>query len=288
MISAGEIHKLRKAGDPEGALSLIFSQEGNFLSTLDIRSAIGWVYYDLAKKAHAESAHAEIQKYYAAFLELNLDPKEELIYRQFARFAHFNEPWGLQYELAESQSRQGLHREAIQLCRSIAENCSEFASNELYGWILWRFMQEQTTLDRPNAKGINEVIDLYLELEMPRPSRLHSTMLRQVIKLVGRVEFHAYKFMFHWGWDNFRPEDLERYTDEKGLHYSLMEKAMHRYAKVLAKVLTKYRRQADTYQQLLVDAKAFLLLLDGVITEFPDNPYLGKERERVLAAVEEL
>jgi hypothetical protein len=280
MITAGEIYALRKARKAIDALDTI-EQQINENSTSDLKIALGWVYYDLAKAAYEDQNHKAVQNHYAAFLELNIDPKEELINSQFARFAHFNEPWGLQYELAESQSRQGLHAEAIQLCRGIANNCDAFSSNALYGWILWRFMQEQTTLEKPNTKGINEVLDLYLELEMPRPSRLHSTMLRQVIKLLRKADFYAYKFMFHWGWENFRPEDLERYTDEKGLHYSLMEKAMHSYAQLLALTLSKYRHRKDSFEQLLADAQKFAPMLDGVIAEFSDNPYLQKERDKL-------
>ena len=94
--------------------------------------------------------------------------------------------------------------------------------------------------------------------------------------------------MYRWDWKNFRPEDLERYTDEKGLHFSLLEKAMHRYAKVLTEMLWKYKNQTNVLEQLLEDTENFMPLLEGIIAERPDNPWMPKERDKLNAFLDGL
>lgn len=280
MNLAQEITNLRKSGQLATALESLPSGDKAALDPT-LKSAIAWLYYDLAKEAETGADWEAIRLRYSQYKDLQIPLAESLIHQQFQRFEHYMEDWAKHFVILEAQSKEGEHQEAIQGCRQLAEAYPEFARSAQYGWVLWRFMKEQTALDQPNAEGINEALDLYLELDMPKPSRLHSTMLRQVIKLVGKVEFNAYKFMYHWNWQNFRPEDLERYTDEKGLHYSLLEKAMHRYAKVLSKMMWKYKKDAYVFRQLKEDAQRFLPLIEGIIAEHPDNPWMPKELEQL-------
>lgn len=280
MDLAQEITSLRKSGELQAALESL--PEGDKAAIdLPLKLAVGWLYYDLAKEAESGGDWEEVRLQYQLYKDLQVPLAESLIHQQFQRFEHYTSDWVKHFVLIEAQSKEGEHQEAIQACRQLAEGYPEFARSPQYGWVIWRFMKEQTEADQPNEDGINEALDLYLELDMPKPSRLHSSMLRQVIKLVGRVKFNAYKFMYHWDWQNFRPEDLERYTDEKGLHYSLLEKAMHRYAKVLTKMMWKYKKDAYIFKQLREDAQKFLPLIEGIIEERPDNPYMPKEVEEL-------
>ena len=96
MITAGEIYTLRKSGKALEAIASI-EQQINTNSPSDLKTALAWLYYDLGKAAYEDQNPQAVQHYYAAFLELSIDPKEELLNSQFVRFAHFNATWGLQY-----------------------------------------------------------------------------------------------------------------------------------------------------------------------------------------------
>jgi len=286
-MTSTQLHQLRKEGKLQEALALVNHIPPD--AEISLKVALAWLYYDLAKEAHREQNWKKVQNYYSAYMNLELPLSEELLHQQFSRFVHFQQAWSMYFEQADAASRENKHAEAIKLCREIAEQFPNFLSQDLYGWVLWRFMKDQTMEPHhANIKAINEVLDLYMELELHRPSCLHASMLRQVIKLVGKIQFNAYKFMYRWDWKNFRAEDLARYNDEKGLHFSLFEKAMHHYANVLTEMLWKYKNQATVLDQLLEDAENFMPLLEATIAERPDNPCMPKERDKLNAFLEGL
>ncbi len=278
-----ELNRLRKSGELQSALDLLPIGDKADVD-ISLKVAIAWLYYDLAKEAELAADWEALRLRYRQYKDLQIPLAESLIHQQFQRFEHYIEDWAKHFLLLEAQSIEGEHQEAIQACRQLAEGYPEFARSPQYGWVIWRFMKAQTELEKPNAEGINEALDLYLELDMPKPSLIHSKMLELVVELHEKASINAYKFMYHWGWQNFRLEDLES-EEEEGA--SLLEKAICSYAKVLTKMIWKYKNDSYILEQLEADAQKFLPLIEGVLEEAAaDNPWMSKalgELKRVLS-----
>jgi len=249
-------------------------------SPLSLQEDLATLYYTLGQQAYKDKDNQKIQEYYELYTQLSFI-NTPIIHIPFTQLYYSDASWKTAFDEINQKSLEGLHQEAIQGCLALSHESESFAKNELYGWIIWRFITAEMNSAHPNVKGINEGLNLYTELSMPKPSLLHSTLLTTVLNLLRKIDFHAYKFMYHWGWSNFRPEDLMEKNDN--MTPSLFEISIVNYARQLLIMFEKYQYKEVVYKQLSKDLSNFMPLLEGAIDEFSINSDMPTLYRRLLS-----
>lgn len=92
---------------------------------------------------------------------------------------------------------------------------------ETRGWDIVRALNTKNNnvkgTPTPNALEARRLLAEYLQLGLPRPSRLHSAILSCAVKMaIAFPDFHFVAFLDLWGLENLRPEDSEPLADGEG------------------------------------------------------------------------
>jgi len=96
------------------------------------------------------------------------------------------------------------------------------------GWSIYHYISNHI-LNMPSYE-IRAKLLHYLQLGIPTPSPLHSSVLFLVTKECKHIgtDFNFPAFFEMWGIDNLREDDWKRYKSKKGTYYdSIAEKALH-------------------------------------------------------------
>lgn len=105
-----------------------------------------------------------------------------------------------------------------------------FSSEEAFkrGWSIYHYISNHVL--NMQSYEIRAKLLHYLQLEIPAPSPLHSSILFLVTKEYKHigVDFNFPAFFEMWGADNLRDDDWSRHKSKKGTYYdSIAEKALH-------------------------------------------------------------
>lgn len=131
-----------------------------------------------------------------------------------------------------------------------------------FGWLIYYKLRSTPLSDAQTRK-----VDLhqYLQLNLPKPSLLHSLILGEAVKVEDNtpLQFHIRNFMILWGWENIRePEDWEQFkTDDGKIVTSLVEKLIKVFSKEL---------KTDGVES----PREFSDLIDKAIEKYPNNQYM--------------
>lgn len=145
-----------------------------------------------------------------------------------------------------------------------------FMANTL-GWMVYPELKNMQVCD---ANGRKALLNKYLKLDTERPSKLHSAILGEAVKVEKNtpLQFRIRDFVRLWGLENLRPEDWEQFrTDNGHTASSLVEKLISVYAKEL---------KTDAVEA----PEEFVALLDEALAKFPNNQYLPLYKAYVLRA----
>lgn len=138
-----------------------------------------------------------------------------------------------------------------------------------FGWLTY-YALKQTNLNEVQKRKI--LLNLYLKLDLPTPSILHSLILGEAVKVekTTPLQFRLRDFVRLWGLENLRNEDWEQFhTDEGNTKLSLVEKLIGVYAKELR---TDHVEASDDFSRLV----------DKALVVFPNNQYLPQYKASVL------
>lgn len=225
-----EITALRKSGYlPEAldAAEIEFSKQADKYTA----GALFWCLNELYKKQEKNVATATIERMKSLYSE------------------YCNGDEYMQKSLATAENTLKLHYQEIKEAlndvkngKNVFENYSKFADlykkgkidKDLYpdfGWIIYYTLKNTPVNDATLHKRL---LWNYLNLELPRPSILHSLILSEAIKVEQNTPklFHIREFMKLWGFENLREQDWQQYITLEGNTFpSLVEKLIGVYTK---------------------------------------------------------
>ena len=145
-------------------------------------------------------------------------------------------------------------------------------SKQLYddfGWLTYYALRQTNVTDVLNMK---KLLHLYLQLDLPKPSILHSRILDEAVKVEKNtpLQFRIRDFVRLWGLENLRTEDWEQFTTDTGNTLpSLVEKLIGVYAKEL---------KTDHVEA----PQDFIQLVDKALEKFPGNQNLPLHKAVIL------
>lgn len=145
-------------------------------------------------------------------------------------------------------------------------------SKQLYddfGWLTYYALRQTNVTDVLNMK---KLLHLYLQLDLPKPSILHSLILGEAVKVEKNtpLQFRIRDFVRLWGLENLRTEDWEQFTSDTGNTLpSLVEKLIGVYAKEL---------KTDHVEA----PQDFIQLVDKALEKFPGNQNLPLHKAVIL------
>lgn len=140
-----------------------------------------------------------------------------------------------------------------------------------FGWLIY-YSLRNTPLNSMLPR--KRMLLLYLNLEMERPSLLHSLMLGEALKMKKTVpsQFRLRDFVALWGIENLREEDWEKFKPDKGHSpNSLVENLIGAYAKEI---------KSDKAEA----PDEFGTLVDKAIETYRSNPHLPLYKGMVLVS----
>ena len=141
-----------------------------------------------------------------------------------------------------------------------------------FGWLIY-YLLRNTPLN--SVLRCKRYLIQYLNLQLPRPSLLHSLMLSIALKLKKKIpsQFRIMDFLNLWGVENLRDEDFEKFKPESGRsHNSMVENMISICAKEL--------KSTGNYQV----NEEFAKVIDKALLKHETNPHLPLYKATVLVA----
>ncbi len=277
----GEIFHLRSLGHLEEALDIAKEDYENFPTDKRVNSAYYWVLYSLCKDRYLDSTDTTT-------LVQSLNVMKQLLPQLYDQNGYAKRCYDLLC------SRALPHATLIHNCNTACKEHPLEAYTQLrsqvrsaqdldpslhtsYAWILYRYLQAVNNSDmtRQEAQANASLYHEYFTLQVDRPSRLHSCMLRSALRFKENlnkekydVTFSIVAFLREWDVANFTEEDWQQTPNPKGGNYSsLAEKA--------AKAC--YDEIKDNYHRDQADVLWLKSIYKMVLQHVPDDDWLLRQ-----------
>ena len=275
MTTNKEVFAKRKEGalDEAYQMALILMQ-GPQISDWDFK-AFAWCLIDLIKRGVKVGNDQNIDHYRQQLQAIKLDPNDDVLSKSVRYALSLCNPHGQLISQAKELSKQGRHKEAVNLYRNIwLGGSADRDVQTSLGWELYKLCKEQMALDNVNLGAVKLNLNDYLKLDVEKPSLLHTCILQLAEKLSGQDGFNMLAFSRMWNLDYLRTEDFERYHGDDGKEYpSLAEKVFQQASKDAAK--------SDNAHNL----NYILPYINTAINKFPDNIWLQLNKAKLLLAL---
>lgn len=263
-----EITELRKSGNLAEAMAAAeteFAKAANKYTA----GALFWCLTDLLKQQIGDNAATTFERMKALYNDYGCDDN----YMQKAISSAEKRINPHYYEIKTAVENAKNEGDAISSHKqiSILYNNGELDKQlyEDFGWLTYYALKQTNISDVGNMKIL---LNLYLQLNLPKPSMLHSLILSEAVKIEKNtpLQFRIRDFIRLWGLENLRSDDWERFTTDGGNAMpSLVEKLISVYVKELK---TDRVKAPDEFCQLV----------DKALEKFPSNQYLPQYKAEVL------
>ena len=263
-----EITALRKSGQLQQALEAAEIEFAHSVNKYTV-GALFWCLNDLYKQQGNNDATAIIERMKTLYNDYCIG--DELMQKAIASaerrsLQHFQE-----IKDAVENAKEGA--DAISAQKQAAKWYDEGQLNSQlyqdYGWLIYYALKQTAVGEAHNRKAL---LNQCLQLDLPKPSILHSLILVEAIKVEQNtpLQFCIRDFIRLWGLENLREEDWEQYRTEEGNTLpSTVEKLIGVYAKELK---TDGVEASDDFSQLV----------DKALTKYPKNQNMPYFKATVL------
>lgn len=301
-----EITALRKSGHLQEALEaaeIEFAQSVNKYTV----GALFWCLNDLYKQQDYNDATATIERMKALYNDYCTG--DEFMQKTLASLERRSLPHFQEIKDAVENANDGANAISAHQQATVWYNEGQLDSQlyPYFGWLIY-YALRQTALGEFQKRKI--LLNQYLQLDLPSPSKLHSLILGEAIKVEQNtpLQFRIRDFIRIWGLENLRDEDWEQYrTDNGNTLPSTVEKLIGVYAKELK---TDGVESSDDFSQLVDKAlakypksqnmpyfKATVLISQGkvqealayyknLILEFPSKFYLWNQTAELIEDID--
>lgn len=301
-----EITALRKSGHLQEAIEaaeIEFAQSANKYTV----GALFWCLNDLYKQQNYNDATATIERMKALYNDYCTG--DEFMQKTLASLERRSLPHFQEIKDAVENAKGGVDAVSAHRQATIWYNEGEL-DRQVYpdfGWLTYYALKQTHVGEATKRKSL---LNQYLQLDLSKPSILHSLILGEAIKVAQNTpqQFRIRDFICIWGLDNLRDEDWEQYQTEKGHTLpSTVEKLIGVYAKELKtdgveapedfsklvdKALVKYPKS-----QNMPYFKATVLISQGkvqealayykkLILQFPSKFYLWNQTAELVEDIE--
>lgn len=305
-MTVKEITALRKSGHLQEAIEaaeIEFEKSANKYTV----GALFWCLNELYKQQDYNEATATRERMKALYNDYCTGDEymqKTLASLERRSLSHFQEIKDAVEKAKEGEDAVSAHQQATvwynegQLDRQLYSD---------FGWLIY-YALKQTDGSQAHKKKV--LINQYFQLNLPKPSLLHSLILGEAIKIEQNTpqQFRFRDFIRIWGLKNLRDEDWEQfYTEEGNTLSSTVEKLIGVYAKELK---TDEVESSKDFSQLVDKAlityrnsqnmpyfKAIVLISQGKVQEalayyknlilkFPSKFYLWDQAERLVEDIE--
>lgn len=227
-----EITELRKAGLLQEALEAAETEFAQSVNKYTV-GALFWCLNDLYKQQAYNDATATIERMKVLYNDYCIG--DEYMQKAIAAAERRSLPHFQEIKDAVENAKGGA--DAVSAHRQATVWYNEgHLDRQLYsdfGWLTY-YALKQTPAEEAHKRKI--LLNQYIQLDLPRPSILHSRILVEAIKVEQNtpLQFRIRDFIRIWGLENLREEDWEQYQTENGHTLpSTVEKLIGVYAKEL-------------------------------------------------------
>ena len=272
MITNKEVFAKRREGALDEAYQMALElMQAPQVGDWDIK-AFAWCLIDLIKRDVQAGNHQNLDHYREQLQTIKIDPNDDVLPKSIGYVLSLYNPHGKLISQAKALNKLGRHQDAVNLYKEVWQ-LSGSVDRDIQtslGWALYKLCKELMARDNVNTETVKRDINDYLNLDVEKPSLLHSLFLQLASKLSGDG-FNMLVFSHLWNLDYLRPEDFERYHSDDGKEYpSLAEKVIQQASKESVK--------SGNTQNL----NYILPHINKAIDRFHDNIWLKLNKAKVL------
>ena len=257
-----EITALRKSGNLDAALAAAKTEFDNNANKYTA-SAYFWCLNDLYRTQPHDDALSSVELMKSLFDDHCSDDEympKALASAQTSLLPHYQE-----VKDALSKAKQDGASDILGISQSIFKlfEAGEIDKN-LYpdlGWLCYHTLKHTPTDDARNRKIM---LKNYLNLDLPKPSSLHSRILGEAIKVEQNtpLQFRIRDFVRLWGIENLTDDDWTQPKSKEG----------HLLPSVVEKLIGVYAKEVKT--DCVSASEEFSQLIDTALERFPGSQNL--------------
>lgn len=251
-----QISALRKSGHLQEALQAAeheFDRNANPYTA----GALFWCLYDLCKQQSGEEAIATFERIEELACQC---PTDEYMQNAYVAMKRKFKPHYQDVNDALEKAKNGVdamaeYKHVMKLFDAGELDASLYQD---FGWLTY-YALKHTPLNDAHSRKM--MLNQYFKLKLSRPSRLHSLILAEAVKVEQNtpLQFRIRDFIKMWGLENLRDDDWNQFTTDDGKTLpSLVEKLVGVYAK-------------EVKTDGIVAPDEFASLVDEAMMRYPKN-----------------
>lgn len=271
-VSTKEVFALRKAGELEQAFAMAqHLMEENPKDEWNQRAA-AWCLIDLIKKSAQQNTPDQTSQYLDALNSIGI-PNDEILLKSVAAVKTLGSAAAPIMEQALVASKAKDHEKALALYSEALRVCpDDHAIKQKIGWEQYHLASIKLKNEKIETQAVKKLLNSYLNLQLERPSLLHSSMLRIAVSIAKEDNFNLVAFLRIWGIENLQEQDFQPY------HQDTTGKVLPSLAeKLLLKVFKQALQQGDT-----IFISQALPVLEKAITTAHDSIWLTYYKAKAL------
>jgi len=249
--SSQNVFALRKSGQINEAYNLAVNLYKQNPEDEWIQKAYAWVLIDIIKEEINVNSEKKAD-FFNQLLSININ-NDEIILKQIDFLKPKLNPNYQEVLHAENLSKKGEHTQAINLYRQLQQQRKLLAiHHESFGWAIFRYINSEK--DNLSIDGIKRLLFEYIKLKNPRPSLVHSVILKFSLQYASQhSELDLFRFFQIWNPAFLRDEDKEKESNNGKVYPSLVERLLKQLVNNNAQVDIPYLQQAIGDKHLVVD-----------------------------------
>lgn len=250
--SSQKVFQLRKSGQMLEAHNLAIKLYNQNPEDEWIQKAYAWVLIDIIKN-EIKSNSGKASDLFNQLLSIDINT-DEIITKQINFLRPKLEDNYKDVQQAENLSKNGDHTQAIDLFRKLQnEGKLSQTHHESFGWAIYRYINSNK--DNLQINIIKKLLIEYLELHTPKPSILHSVLLKFSISYAQKhQQFNLFKFFKLWNPEYLRDEDKEQESNEGKIYPSLVERLLRQLINDSNQIDIEYLQRAIGDKSLVIDS----------------------------------
>ena len=265
-VTSKEVFAMRKRGEIDEAYRqgrlLIATPEGR--QNLWNYRAYAWALVSMIEREADREQSTVLPALLKELNELTVEPDDEVLTNKRNYLMHrFSRSYALSRE-AYDLRQDGRYAEEVKLREQIVALDEATPEDRLaLGWAYYyaiKTLLEHKPINHVKAK---EYLNGYFYLELEKPSRLHTNILRLANKLSKEGYLEMSPFLHHWGVRSFQEEDYQPFEKDGKQVMSLAEQVM------LAAAKNAVKRERPNEQ------KFYLGEVERMMSRFPNNIWLA-------------
>lgn len=272
MVSSREVFAKRREGNLEEAYSIALQLlQKPDIDDWDIK-ALGWCIIDLIKRDATSGNQKNLGNYARQLKDLKIDPSDNVLTDQKEYALRLCNPNSQTILRAKALSKDGRHLESLNLYKEVLNKGDKSQDVQTgVAWELYRVAKLFLNQEPANLDGAKRFLNDYLQLEVDKPSLLHSCFLQLADKIAVEGRLNMGSFVKFWKLEFLRPADYKPFTADNGEQYpSLAEKVIQHACK-------------DSFSRNAREELDYILsFVDDCIERSPDNLWLKLSKAKAL------